>query len=53
MLQASVMYYCETGAAVCSGSEEQPRIDALVAAGVDVLCIDERNGSTAAQVRQP
>eukprot|EP00953_Heterococcus_sp_UTEX-ZZ885_P014438 8167-Heterococcus_DN1.PRE.2 len=40
------------GAAVGSTVEDRPRIDALVAAGVDVLCVDERNGSTAAQCAQ-
>ncbi|KAG5192348.1 IMP dehydrogenase/GMP reductase [Tribonema minus] len=40
------------GAAVLACVEDRARIDALAAAGVDVLVIDERNGSTSAQVEQ-
>eukprot|EP00611_Tribonema_gayanum_P015004 TRINITY_DN2660_c0_g1_i2.p1 TRINITY_DN2660_c0_g1~~TRINITY_DN2660_c0_g1_i2.p1 ORF type:complete len:520 (-),score=217.49 TRINITY_DN2660_c0_g1_i2:155-1714(-) len=40
------------GAAVLAQEGHQPRIDALAAAGVDVFVIDERNGSTDAQVKQ-
>ncbi len=40
------------GAAVTADLEDRPRIDAIVAAGVDVICIDERCGTTVSVVEQ-
>ncbi len=40
------------GVAVSADLEDRPRIDALVAAGADVICIDERCGTMVAVVDQ-
>jgi IMP dehydrogenase len=38
------------GAAVEPGEEERPRVDALVAAGVDVIVVDSKQGDSRAQL---